>query len=355
MSAEQFSHNDAQRGADAPAQAGAPPLLHLKNDNCINSNFNRSVFVARGNILGYLRQFGETHVGILTVTLPDCLSAFDFQDKWHSWLTNKLKKMFPTGMWTRERQPRSGNWHAHAVVNVGFDIKTGFPFEQVDQKFYANVDPSIRAIWKQLRETGEKYGFGRIELLPIRHSGNACANYVTKYITKHRNTEKQEGEEKCRLFGAWGGVRTVHSRFSWVSSRIIRKRKAWLAAEFEITDDDGFKRMFGPHWWFHLSRDLMDVIMPVEYYQVPKDGRMDFDDLGFKAYCDDLMKYQNCGEMEAMVTESHFRLFHSIGKRLYGGESKQALNWASDRIGYPPPKPIAPCDPQLVFDLKKSY
>jgi hypothetical protein len=126
-----------------------------------------------------------------------------------------------------------------------------------------------------------------------------------------------------------------------------------LAAEFEIADDEGFKRMWGPRWWFHLSRDLMDVILPVEYYQVPKDGLMDFDDLGFKAYCEDLVKYQDCGEMDSMITESRFRLFYSIAKLLFGGESKQALDWALGRIAQPPPKAIAPFDPQLVLDLKK--
>lgn len=81
-------------------------------------------------------------------------------------------------MWVRERQPRTGSWHAHCVVNVGWDIRTGFPFDQVARGFYANVDPRLRELWKRLRESTEKYGLGRTELLPIKGSGPGCARYL---------------------------------------------------------------------------------------------------------------------------------------------------------------------------------
>jgi len=186
----------------------------------------------------------------LTVTTPtECLEAAEFQKLWHSFLTHGLKKVFPHGMWVRERQPRSQNWHAHAVVNVGWDIKTGFPFDQVKKRFYANVDPKLRDIWKQLREISDRYGFGRIELLPIKHSGPACARYLTSYLAKGF-TETGTGD-RTRLFGIWGGQRSVYSQFSFVSSRIIRKRKQWLADELGIKSEEEFRIVLGPHWWFH--------------------------------------------------------------------------------------------------------
>src|SRR4051812_7301085 len=67
---------------------------------------------------------GEPKVGVLTVTASDCLHVREFQRKWHSFL-NAARRRLPCGIWTRERQPRSGNWHAHAVVDVGLDIKSG--------------------------------------------------------------------------------------------------------------------------------------------------------------------------------------------------------------------------------------
>ena len=106
--------------------APLPRLPCLKKDNCIVNGRYRAVFVAQENIRLYIWKFGEQNVGALTVTAADCLEAAEFQDRWHSFL-NSLRKIFsPTGMWARERQPRSGNWHAHAVVNVGWDTKPTF-------------------------------------------------------------------------------------------------------------------------------------------------------------------------------------------------------------------------------------
>jgi hypothetical protein len=166
------------------ATAARAALPSLKKDNCIRKQNLKSLFVAEENIRLYILKFGEFNIGVLTVTAPDCLSSKEFQKRWHSFLTNGLKKIFSSGMWARERQPRSGNWHAHAVVFMGRDFKTGFPFEQVEKKFYANVALWVRELWKKLRELAEKCGFGRIELLPIKRNGSQCAKYLTKYLGK---------------------------------------------------------------------------------------------------------------------------------------------------------------------------
>src|SRR5262249_38278412 len=108
--------------AGCGAQAQLPRLPRLKKDNCIINGRHRSVFIAQENIRLYSWKFGERNVGVLTVTAADTLKSSDFQKKWHSFI-NSLRKLFPTGMWVRERQPRSGNWHAHAVVNAGWDIR----------------------------------------------------------------------------------------------------------------------------------------------------------------------------------------------------------------------------------------
>jgi len=188
--------------AGCAAPAALPRLPCLKKDNCIVNGRYRSVFIAEENIRLYIWKHGDQNVGSLTVTAADCLEAADFQAKWHSYL-NALKRKFPTGMWTRERQPRSGNWHAHAAVNVGWDIKADFPRDQVQRGFYANVDARLRELWRYLREKAGSHGFGRVELLPLRYSGAACARYFTKYLTKALGSAKSFGEEKCRLFGVW--------------------------------------------------------------------------------------------------------------------------------------------------------
>jgi hypothetical protein len=241
-------------GPGCGASAPPPALPCLKKDNCTNAGSQKSRFVAEENIRLYIQHMGESNVGILTVTTPSqCFSAFEFQKLWHSWRGHVLKKLFPTGMWVRERQPRTGSWHAHCVVNVGWDIRTGFPFDQVKGRFYANVDPRLRELWKLLRASAEKFGFGRTELLPLKGTGPGGARYLVKYLVKVRGSDKSQGEEKCRLFGVWGGVRYVVTPFSFVRSRILRKRKAWLAAEMGIERYSSFKVVFGSHWWHHLG------------------------------------------------------------------------------------------------------
>src|SRR5439155_470855 len=281
MSAE-AAVSEKVESAGCAAPAALPRLPCLQKDNCIVSGRYRNVFTAQENIRLYIWKFGEQKVGALTVTAADCLETREFQDKWHSYL-NVLKKVFPTGMWTRERQPRSGNWHAHAAVNVGWDIKTNFPREQVHARLYANVDPKLRELWKYLREKAASHGLGRVELLPLKHSGAACARYFTKYLTKAFGSEKSFGEEKCRLFGVWGRKRFVCSRFSFVSSRIIQKRKQWLTEMLELPDKAQLAKSLGPHWWFYFGKGLCEVIMPVDFYKVgpPNDRR--FDDLGLRA------------------------------------------------------------------------
>ncbi len=166
----------------------------------------------------------------------------------------------------------SGNWYAHAVVDAGWDIKTGFPFDQVEDGFYANVPAPVRELCRKLRDIAAAYGFGRTEFLPIKSPGPSCARYLTKYLGKAFSTEKAEGEEKRRLFGVWGGVRFVHSQFSFVSSRILRRKLAWLADELRIADYDGFKALYGRHWWHFIGSALREVILPEDDYKVLVNG-----------------------------------------------------------------------------------
>lgn len=287
--------------------------------------------MAEENIRLYVQHFGENNVGILTVTTPsECLSAVAYQKMWHSWRTHVLKELFPTGMWIRERQPRTGNWHSHSVIDLGWDIKTGFPFGEVAARNYKNVDPRLKDIWKTLRESAVKYGFGRTELLPIKANGPSCARYLVKYLTKVRGSDKLQGEEKCRLFGIWGGVRFISTPFSYTRSRILRKRKAWLAAMLGIECYAGFKVVFGSHWWHHLGAALSDVVMPIEYYQVPENGQMVWDDLGFKAYIADLAKFPDCSPETAMDHSWH-RMFWAVGMWMFKGDEGQVRNMLSTR------------------------
>lgn len=341
--------NPATAAPGTGAAAAGSALPSLKKDNFPRKQNLKSLFLAEENIRLFILKAGETFVGVLTVTTPDCLSAKEFQGKWHPFLKD-FEKLFPNGMWVRERQPRSGNWHAHGVVNLGRDFKTGFPFAQVEKRFYANVAPWIREIWKTLRELAGKHGFGRIELLPLKHSGKACARYLTKYLAKAMSSEKSEGEEKCRLFGIWGKVRFVNSKFCWVNSRIIEKRKEWLAADSHLADKSQIKQMFGSHWWHHLGNALLNVIMPVEYYQIMQDGELVWDDLGRTAYEADLQEFRDLPDDEDKVSQSLYEFYDAQSQYMFRGEPEQAHEYVMSRLGYSL-KLAPPIDPQLSLDL----
>ena len=106
--------NQALAGAAAPAA----PFPRLEEDKCNRKHSKKGRYSAEMNILGYVNEHGENNVAELVITVPDCRSSKEFQKKWHSFLTGFVRKRFASGMWTRERQPRSGNWHAHCVVSL---------------------------------------------------------------------------------------------------------------------------------------------------------------------------------------------------------------------------------------------
>ncbi len=304
--------NRALAGAAAPAA----PFPRLEQDNCNRNRSRKGRYLAEVNILGYIRHHGEKNVAELVVTVGDCLSSKEFQQKWHSFLTGFIRKRFPSGMWTRERQARSGNWHAHCIVNVGRDIKTGFPIAEVERGDYRNVQPWIRALWKELREAAKRYGFGRISLLPIKKTGPAAAKYLVKYLAKAYGSSKAKGEERCRLFGTWGTRRWCYSKFSWVSGRIFRKRLSWCVTSLGVADIRDIKSLLGRDWWMRLREPLLHVVLPVQYYQVwsRDSGGYVWDDIGFRAFCCDLGCYPNIPTDERRQRLSQFLFYFELGK-----------------------------------------
>jgi hypothetical protein len=250
-------------GESAGCGAKAPlPRLPCHESSNLNGTTNRKrLFAAQQNMRGYVGRVGEDRIGVLTVTTADeCRSLREFQRRWNSLMTNFVRRLWRSGFWVRERQMRTGNWHGHALVDVGFEIRPGFPFEEVARRNYRNVDLRVCDLWKQLREKAPRYGFGRTELLPIKSNSEWAIKYLTSYLGKALLSEKKVGEEKARLFGMWGCVRNVYSRFDWVSARLVRKKKAWLAWAHGFGSEDAFSRSYGDRWWFRLGESLMRVI-----------------------------------------------------------------------------------------------
>ena len=320
------THEAEERGMRRGAPR--PRLPSLKKDNCINNGRYRSVFLTQENIRLFIQKYGEANVGVLTVTAADCLKSAEFQRKWHSFI-NALKKSLPVGMWIRERQPRSGNWHTHAVVNVGWDIRTKFPWKQMQRGLYANVDPKLRELWRRLRQMSESRGLGRIELLPLKCNGAACAHYFTKYLTKSFVSAKMVGEEKGRLFGVWGRIRFAYPKFTFLTARIIQKKKRWLALVLELPDETSLSKALGPLWWFHVGDSLRRTIMPVDFYKVGPPGNLEFDSVGLKAWRADWTQ----GEAsEHLMQRTQFMLFYALAVHCFRDARGSATRFAIEMV-----------------------
>jgi len=137
----------------------AAPLQRLPclKSSSLNGRTNRKpLFAAQQNMRGYVTRVGEDRIGVLTLTTAnECRSLREFQRRWNSLMTNFVRRLWKSGVWVRERQVRTGNWHGHALVDVGFEIRPGFPFEEVSRRNYRNVDSRVRELWKQLATARE--------------------------------------------------------------------------------------------------------------------------------------------------------------------------------------------------------
>jgi hypothetical protein len=78
----------------------------------------------------------------------------------------------------------------------------------------------------------------------------------------------------------------------------------------------------------------MDVIMPVEYYMIPKNGELAWVDLGRTAYECDFAKYQDIEGDASKVNQSLYEFYSAQGKCMFRGSPEQAHAYVMGRLGY---------------------
>jgi hypothetical protein len=147
------------------------------------------------------------------------------------------------------------------------------------------------------------------------------------------------------------GSRFVDSQFSYVSSRILRRKLAWLAGELRIADYGGFKAIYGRHWWHFIGSALREVILPADDYKILVNGELAWDDIGFRAYSQNILRFS--GSPDDRMMQSHFYVFLAVGKLLFGRhEHSQAMQFASGMVGAKPLVVNEPPSPKnLHFDF----
>ena len=307
---------EAERGEAAPASV----LPSQESDNCIGKNKspaeNLSPYRRKCRhrliqaIEWMVKKYGLNHVGLLTLTfgvpgsgrgsqatqeLRELAKDLDFvQNRWHSLNTNIIHSRYAD--WICIPEPhRDGVWHLHVVVVTKMDIRTGTDVETLTNyklPYWMRRGKHLRnealaAEWQDLRKICCRYRFGRVELLPIKKTGEALARYLAGYLSKAyrlippQKKRKVESEEektpqskRHRLIRFSRGISRLFSmRFSVRSlgNLIYRTRVKMAADVLHFNDYGDFADYLGPRWNYYLGDLIASIPIPMVF------GKDDFD------------------------------------------------------------------------------
>ena len=150
--------------------------------------------------------------------------------------------------------------------------------------------------------------------------------------------------ENCRSY-------RYESLIAFQNIRLIRRKLAWLAGELRIADYDGFKALYGRHWWHFIGSALREVILPEDDYKIRVNGELVWDDLGSWEYSQDILNFS--GSLEDKMMQSRFYVFLAVGKLLFGRHAaSEAMNFAVGMLGA---KPLIVTEPPSFKNLHFEF
>ena len=229
---------------------------------------------------------GISHLGFLTLTFKENITCpKEASKRFKSFNTNFLSKSPDFLEWVsvRERQKR-GAWHYHLLVQLPFDIRTGFDWQLYDialqlrrpefayrslenasyrkwmREAMKTVSPRLKRYWKDLRLACSKYGFGRSEMLPIKTNVEAMALYVGKYISKELG-ERSKRDKGVRLVNYSSGWIKNSVKFQWHSegSQEWRRKLHLFARVSGCPDMYSLKKKLGSTWAYNYMNEILEI------------------------------------------------------------------------------------------------
>jgi hypothetical protein len=297
-------HADTGGVADAPARsAGASVALPGQDsDNCIGKEkyqkpSTSSLTPSRKKIrhkmmMGIewmIRKHGIERVGVLTLSfgvpgsgkgsfetwaLRQQAKEWDFvQNRWHSFCTNVVAKRYPDWVCAFELH-RDRVWHLHVPVATKEDIRTGTNIEVLSNyslPYWMRRGKHLRnealaAEWKSLRVICCKYRFGRVELLPVKKSAEAVANYLGDYLTKTYILIPPGQRRRLVRFSKCIN-QAILNKFSIHSlGQLIYRTRLKMAASMLYFNDYGdFADYFGARWNYYLRDIIASIPIPMRF------------------------------------------------------------------------------------------
>ena len=288
--------------AEAPEGGPASALPCQYNDNCITKGGYQKSSLASLTpnqkkmrykmilaVEWMVRKHGLDRVGLLTLSfgvpgsgkgsietweLRQEAKHWDFvQNRWHSFCTNVVAKRYEDWVCVFEMH-KDRVWHLHVVVSTKEDIRTGtnieilsnyrLPYWMRRGKHLRNE--ALAAEWRELRVVSCKYRFGRVELLPVKKSGEAVGRYLGDYLVK--TYKAIPAGKRCRLIRFSGNINSrISSKFSvhGLGQLIYRTRLKIAARIMGFREYGDFADFYGPQWNYRLKSDIAWIPLPFRF------------------------------------------------------------------------------------------
>lgn len=246
----------------------------------IPSWVRKAEFKVKTEVMALFKQYPLERIGFLTLTFGDDVQSHkEATKRLNSLITGVLRERYAMCIRVSERQ-KKGRWHFHLVVVCQQDIRRGVDFQAIKERRYKDgANAALRSEWAFWRITAKKYGFGRVELLPVKKTGEALAAYVAKYISKGF-AYRQPQDKGARLYSVIGGSRACSSRFAFYSplATAWRQKVAMWAASWsgvfarvavsgghepvEMLTYDDLPKFFGSKWAWRYRDEIMALELP---------------------------------------------------------------------------------------------
>jgi hypothetical protein len=229
----------------------------------------KSAFALSDNVERFCRLYGIENCGFLTLTFPDNVTDHkEASRRFDNMNRRYLRSFYGEWIWDRERQKR-GAWHYHIIIQCKGDIRTNFDWDEYmdwisdhhagKRRRLKTGNKLLRSLWELNNRAFPSYGFGRVELLPIRSTSDAVAKYVGKYISKQIG-QRPEEDKGVRLTSHSKGFVASSPKFSWNSEGAKKWRSnlcLFALHACQCTDHDDFLEKAPHRWAYKFRKDIM--------------------------------------------------------------------------------------------------